>query len=338
MKTILKILFIGLITAVSACRNASYSGEDVSCKDASDPACKASTTSELLAPSNIDATVISESKIKVTWTVPNYSKDFSVVLEMKVKDQASFAEVKKLDQNADSFEVDSLDSNTTYVFRMKSTTDSKESDYSDEVEQKTSAQVINPLYPIPSMTVSLFTPGVVEIHRTWSNTSTGYVSTAVWERKREAETTWTAFGASGYSYHILDGAPLDGSVMYRVRVQYVDLSTYTSAPSNTITAILSPPTNFAATAVTLINGSHSHNFTWSYGVSAAAQDGYSLEWGYANGTMGSHVIAGAATRTDTFIAPGCTTGSTVSYWLKATSNNALVISSIFTPIVTMTCP
>ncbi len=341
MKQILKsaLILITLITA--ACRSSDYS-PTASCENSSDPSCNPVVTGKIDAPTNLNAQAMSAHKIKVTWNNPSYEGHFLISLEMRENGTEAFSTIHVLDSDEATFDVESLEPLTKYFFRIKAVATEDESDYTSEVDATTLEQVVNPLFPKPTSTIMNYTVGTVKISNVWSNTTyLSWISTVQYQHKKEDGGEWETiamgpFGTSSLQY--IDNTPPKGYAQYRMIVRYTDQSEYTTAPSNHIIAVLEKPTNFNVATIE-VDGVNKHLITWNYGTIPSEMSGYEILGYLPNLTqVGPQGLIQAAATTYTHLASPCPAGTSVSYWMRAKSNNPLIAPSNVTETVVKNCP
>lgn len=336
MNKLYKLVLCLVVFSSVACRSTPYT--EPNCQNASDPSCAPAVTN-LNAPTNIAAETTAHDKVKLTWTKPSYSKEFSVVLEKKSENDADYSIVETFSDSTESYEVTGLDQVTTYTFRLQAISGDEESDYSNEATAITQQMPINPTFPIPTVISSIYAAGIINIGKTFTNTANMFfISTMQYERKHETASSWSAFTPVSYGQYTLDNAPLAGPIVFRLRVTYSDGTVYISAPSNATTVRLETPTNMTVQQVTIVNNIIKHQIDWEYGISPAVHTGFEVSSYFSSGTGVTVSVAGAATRSLLYFPTPCPTGDIVSYWVRAKSTNALILPSNVTPTVTIACP
>jgi hypothetical protein len=293
----------------------------------------------LLAPTGITATVSSDTKIVVKWTSPTYKDSFSIVVEKKKHTDATYAEVDTVDSSDESLDVTGLTASTAYDFRLKSVAGSVISDYSGVVAATTNATPLNSLFPTATVTANVSTAGQIQIHTTYSNGNTNYISSLSYEYTYDGVTYHTAATIINSNMLATDMSPPAGEIRYRVKIHYTDGTYFWSPTSGIIVAELLTPTSFGG--YRYMNGSTPYlSFSWAYGNAPSVMGGFYLRYTIhlVNGATSSGGLS-ISSVARTFSLQNATGSCSYVEWsilADATSGNS-VLDSPYTAAVNIPC-
>jgi alpha-tubulin suppressor-like RCC1 family protein len=309
-------MILSIVLSFSACRNST--APDGSCTPDGDGLCL--VLDELQAPTNI-ATTATTSTINITWTRDSYGSEFvslvDVTVEYKLESQADYTVAATVAE--DQYELTNLQPNTVYNIRLKSVTDTEESDYSSEYTATTLEQEGDDMRALPqSLTATLMGSSKV-LTWNWSNTNYIYTAGVLVQRKQQAQpdssyTTVTTVSSSTQTY--TDTQSTTGAVVYRIWVNYN--SGFQSAASNTSNAVTVITSGFTK----IVAG-----YYYSCGITAA---GAAKCWGTnGSGQLGNGTTTNSSTPVQvTGLTSGVTSITVGTSGLSAPSTCAVVNGAV----------
>ncbi len=106
----------------------------------SDYSNEASDTTELAAPTDLDATVVWEDQIDLSWT-DNSSNEEGFKIERKEGAAGTWAEIDTVGADVTTYQDTGLEDGTTYYYRVRAYKDTQYSDYSNEVNATTISEI-----------------------------------------------------------------------------------------------------------------------------------------------------------------------------------------------------
>jgi N-acetylmuramoyl-L-alanine amidase/predicted RecA/RadA family phage recombinase len=117
------------------------------------------------APSNTDATVLSQTGIRINWQ-DNSDNEDGFEIQREINDSGSWTSVNTVEQNVESYEDNNLESNTEYQYRIRAYKGADYSDwtYSDEVRTL-------PYPPAAPSNVNAYPISSATIRVTWQDNS-----------------------------------------------------------------------------------------------------------------------------------------------------------------------
>lgn len=328
-------LFVA-ITTLSGCQGVEETKPDCT-KEPTAEGCKALETPKFPAPTNLEAEVLDQTSIRLTWNKPDTTKTFQTEIQMKIG-SSNFAIVKKVDGDVETFDVNHLTADTSYTFRIKAIGDA-ESEYTSEVTESSMTATINPLFPKPTLTATAGGGNVV-LSKSWSNTSSVYVAGIEYEIMAEGNFSWSLLGAGSFGSSFTHTFTPAGILQYKIKVIYTDGTIFADEAGLVMTKLLAP-IEVDGEEVDIF-GIAKHKVTWDYGTSPGYHSGYRLLVEYINtsstAVTTSVTLANITVKTHTMI-PTCQSGTPVKYRVVATSNNAAVLESdASSPEFVITCP
>ena len=266
-------------------------------------------------PSDLTATVVSSSRIDLTWT-DNSNNETGFKIERKTGAGGTYAQIGIVGANVSAYSNTALTANTTYYYRVRSYNAGWNSNYSDPVNATT--------LPLPPAAPVLKTPasgatGMNQTPRLAWNPSTGAVNYSILVSTLSTFAT-TVINQSGVTVNYSDvaGGTLAWNTRYYWRVNAVGVSGSTSAWSTSryFTTGLGPPpadpSNLAATTIS----SSQINLVWQD--NSNNETGFKIErkagagGTYAQiGTVGANVSAYSNT--------GLTANTTYYYQVRSYS-------------------
>jgi pimeloyl-ACP methyl ester carboxylesterase len=207
---------------------------------------------QLLPPSNLQAAAASQAQINLTWSAANTNAT-KFHIERKSGANGTYAEIAAVPSTATSYQDTTVQSSTTYTYRMRSEgATGALSSYSSE------ASATTPAPPLPQApTLQATATSSSQVHLSWSTTATGIIlfgverrtTTGVYSQISQPIATSTSF----------DNPGLTGSTtyFYRMRVQTgAGFSPYSNEV--VVTTFPNAPTNLQAAAIS----SSQINLTW----------------------------------------------------------------------------
>jgi len=205
------------------------------------------TTQTLPAPSNLTATPLSSSQIRLTWT-DNSSDETYFYIEYKTT--GNFISLGSVAANTTTYTHSNLAQGTTYTYRVKAynTSNNIYSAYSDEVLATT------PVLPPPSaLSATAFSS--TQIQLAWTDNSTDETNFHI-ERKTGAEGAYSQIASVGANVttYADTGLTQNTEYYYRVRAYNSSNAAY-SAYSNEIsatTATLNAPSNLTTATLSYL--------------------------------------------------------------------------------------
>ena len=216
------------------------------------------------APSNLNATVLSSSQIKLTWT-DNATNEAGFKLERST-DGVSFAEVATLKANSITYSATGLAAATTYYFRVRAYDGPNFSAYSNVASGTTTSAPAAP----SNLTATAVSSSRVNL--TWTDNSTNESGFKL-ERSTDGVnfSQIAIFVANTISFA---NSSLNASTTYYYRVRAYDgtnNSDYSNAASTTTQATPAAPSNLVAVATS----SSKINLTWTD--NATNEAGFKIE-------------------------------------------------------------
>jgi hypothetical protein len=264
------------------------------------------------APTNLAATAAGTSQIDLFWT--NTSTSQTGVKIERSADNVTFTQITVAGATAVSYSDSGLSASTTYFYRVRATSASGDSAYSNTASATTQSPPPSPTAPT---NLAATAAGTSQINLSWTNTSTSQTGVKI-ERSTDnvTFTQITVAGASAVSY---PDSGLSASTTYFYRVRATN-SSGDSAYSNTASATTqSPPppptapTNLAATAA----GSSQINLSWTN--TSASQTGVKIERSTDNVTFTQITVAGASAVS--YPDSGLSASTTYFYRVRATNSS-----------------
>ncbi len=264
----------------------------------------ATTVSAPAAPSNLVATPLSGTEIRLTWT-ENATNETGYSVERST-DGATWSAIANLGANSTSYADTGVTAGVTYSYRVRAFNGTTVSAYSNQVSA-------TPTVPPPAAPSNLVATALSEtqIRLTWTDHATNETSYSV-ERSTDGS-TWNplaSLGANSTSY--TDTAVVTG-MRYYYRVRGLSGST-PSAYSNQASAAttVSPPAAPSNLGAIVLSGMQIW-LTWID--NATTETGYSVERS-TDGTTWS-VIANLGADSTSCVDMGVTAGVTYSYRVRA---------------------
>jgi hypothetical protein len=237
------------------------------------------------APSNLVATVVSYSRIDLTWT-DNSTNETGFIIARKTGSGGTYEAVGGVLANVTSYQNTGLNSHTIYYYYVVAYNSSGSSSPSNEVHATT-------LYgpPVAPSNLGAIVISASQINLSWTDNSSFETGVKI-ERKTGSTGTWaqiatvaanvTTYNNTGLSQHTI--------YYYRVRAYY---STYNSSYSNEdyATTEIAAPGNLTATAVSISQ----INLHWTD--NSNDEDGFGIQ--RKNGIFGTYefitIVAANAT-------------------------------------------
>lgn len=131
----------------------------------------------LIAPSDLTATPLDFKSIKLQW-VDNSPNETGFEVMRSLTSDGTYAPVGTVPANSTSFTSSSLNSSTTYFYKVRAVGDENESPFTDIVSETTPAAPGTPLAPADLDADNVAT---TRISLSWRNTSTNETSIQVWK-------------------------------------------------------------------------------------------------------------------------------------------------------------
>ncbi|HWW92231.1 MAG TPA: Ig-like domain-containing protein [Vicinamibacteria bacterium] len=263
------------------------------------------------APTNLAATAAGTAQINLSWTNTSTTQT-GVKIERSI-DNVTFTQITVAGATAASYSDTGLSASTTYFYRVRATSSSGDSPYSNTA----SATTQSPPPPTAPTNLAATAAGTAQINLSWTNTSASQTGVKV-ERSID-NVTFTQITVAGATAASYSDTGLSASTTYFYRVRATS-SSGDSPYSNTASATTqSPPppptapTNLAATAA----GTAQINLSWTN--TSTTQTGVKVERSTDNVTFTQITVAGAtaATYSDT----GLSASTTYFYRVRATSSS-----------------
>ncbi|WP_193378524.1 fibronectin type III domain-containing protein, partial [Singulisphaera acidiphila] len=260
------------------------------------------------APNNLALTVVSGSRIDLTWTARSSSEVFYYV-EQSLDGATGWTQIGTTAIAATNFLASGpFDGSTTYYFRVRAY-----SYFANYSAYSASMSATTPAFPSrPAGATATASDGKITL--TWSDVAnvTGYRI----ERSGDGTTGWTQVGivpANSTSY-INSGLPENTRYYYRI---FATNAIAASAPSVTINAIVPLATPDGLTAVFVSGGRI--DLAWTD--RSSVESGYQIEQSL-NGTTGWTSIGTAAANATSFSAPGPFLSATTYFFRVRASNSS----------------
>jgi subtilisin family serine protease len=187
----------------------------------------------LIPPSNLNATVQSETKILLTWT-DNSSNESGFKIERKTGVSGVFAEIATVAANVTTYLDTGLLANTTYIYRIRAYDSTGYSSYSDEAVATTPTPDVIPDAPNNFVAVTISSS---QIDLNWTDNSTNESGFRI-ERSLSESGPWTQIVVKGSDITSHSDTGLSASTTYYYRV-YAYNTAGNSAYSNTASATTS---------------------------------------------------------------------------------------------------
>jgi titin len=264
------------------------------------PAVQATTWTPPSAPTNVTATVLGASSVRVDWTDTSSSEQgFKIE---RSTDGTNFTIATYASANATTATVSTLTPATTYWFRVRA--------YDSFMDGSPSTAVQATTLPPPSAPANLTATvlGATSIRLDWTDTSSSEQGFKV-ERSTDGGSTWTSSGQVGANTVTFTNYGLAPATSYSFRVRAYDGSA-NSDPSNVAVAATlpppPPPTGVTATPI----GTTSIRLNWTD--ASTYESGFKVERSTdgTNFTVVAYAPANAGTATLYMLTPSTT------YWFR----------------------
>jgi len=262
------------------------------------------------APTNLAATAASSSQINLSWT--NTSTSQTGVKIERSTDNVNFIQIAVAGATAVSYPDTGLSASTTYYYRVRATSASGDSPYSNTASATTQSP---PLPPTAPTNLAATAASGSEIDLSWTNTSTTQTGVKIERSTDNVSFTQIALaGATAVSY---PDSGLSASTTYYYRVRATSASgdsPYSNTASATTQSPPPPPTaptNLAATAAS----SSEIDLSWTN--TSTSQTGVKVERSTDNVSFTQIAVAGATAVSYPDI--GLSASTTYYYRVRATN-------------------
>src|SRR5262245_5916038 len=260
------------------------------------------------APTNVVATMVSSSQIRVTWT-DTCTNETSYVVE-RTTGTAAYAQIASLPANYTSYTDSGLAAGTTYTYRV-STQNGGGARYASPVSATT--QTVAPTLPAAPSGLTTSVASSSQINLGWTDNSSNETGFYV-ERATSTGGPWSTIATTGSNATGYSATGLAASTTYYFRVRAFNgtgSSAYTATVSATTTAaaaLPAAPTGLSVTPISAsqINPSRTDNPT--------NEQGFSVE--RASTASGPWSVDGTTAMT-TYSDTGLTAGTTYYYRVRA---------------------
>ena len=261
----------------------------------------------LTAPGNLTATATSTTQISLSW-VDNATNETGYKIERKTGAGGTYAQIATVGANATSYNDTGLTTGTTYFYRVRATSSSGDSAYSNEASATT-------LLSVPSAPTGLSATAISssQINLSWSDVAneTGFKI----ERKTGSGGTYAQIGTTGANVTTYNDTGLTAGTTYFYRVRATNASGDSSYSNETsATTVISPP-NAPSGLTATATSSTQINLSWT---DVANETGFKIE--RKTGAGGSYSqIATVGTGVVSYSNTGLTGNTTYYYRIRATN-------------------
>ena len=246
------------VRAYNAGGNSSYSNEAGATTLPDPPA----------APSNLTATVISNSQINLAWT-DNASNESGYKVERKLTSAVTYTLIATLGPNTTSYASTGLAADKNYSYRVYAYNNGGSSAYSNVA---TATTLPNP--PVAPSGLAASAASFNQIDLSWTDNATNEAGFII-ERKTGAGGVYAVIDSIGANTTLYSSTGLEGSTQYYFRVRAYNTggnSTYSNeANATTLPNPPSPPSNLTATAVS----NEQVDLAWTD--NSSSEDGFKIE-------------------------------------------------------------
>ena len=218
------------------------------------------------APGNLTASAISTTQINLSW-VDNATNESGYKIERKTGAGGTYAQIATVGANATSYNDTGLTTGTTYFYRVRATSSSGDSAYSNEASATT-------LLSVPSAPSGLTATAISgsQINLSWSDVAneTGFKI----ERKTGAGGTYAQIATTGANVTTYSDTGLTAGTTYFYRVRATNASGDSSYSNETsATTVVSPP-NAPSGLTATATSSTQINLSWT---DVANETGFKIE-------------------------------------------------------------
>ena len=259
------------------------------------------------APGNLAASAISTTQINLSW-VDNATNETGYKIERKTGAGGTYAQIATAGANATSYNDTGLTTGTTYFYRVRATSSSGDSAYSNEASATT-------LLSVPGAPTGLTATAISgsQINLSWSDVAneTGFKI----ERKTGAGGTYAQIGTTGANVTTYSDTGLTAGTTYFYRVRATNASGDSSYSNETsATTVVSPP-NAPSGLTATATSSTQINLSWT---DVANETGFKIE--RKTGVGGTYIqIATVGAGIVSYSNTGLTANTNYYYRVRATN-------------------
>lgn len=204
----------------------------------------ASATTEIIAPSSLTATTISDTQINLAWT-DNSGVESGYKVEQSSNGTTGWAVINTTAPNANSYSVTGLAQNTIKYFRVRAFVGSDFSPYSSVANATT--------FPSAATGLAAAAPLSTKIVLNWTDNASGETGWKV-ERSPTGAGSWSQIGTTAANATTYDDTTVSASTAYFYRIRPYTSSpaqngAYSSTATATTPATLTTPTSFLVSVV-----------------------------------------------------------------------------------------
>ncbi|WP_422923348.1 fibronectin type III domain-containing protein [Singulisphaera sp. PoT] len=276
------------------------------------------------APSDLSATVVSGSRIDVSWT-DRSAAEAGYYIERSLDGATGWQQLGSVAANATTFAAPGpYNGSTTYYFRVRAYANT--GGYSS---YSATASVTTPAFPNVPTLGTVVSQSDTAVNLTWTDLANedGYRI----ERSSNGGTTWTTAGTVGAGVTNFTDNGLTEARSYSYRL-FATNAVGDSAPSATRTVATLPtaPANVSAAAIS------PSRIDVSWTDRSAAEAGYYIERSL-DGATGWQQLGSVAANATTFAAPGPYNGST-TYYFRVRAYSLSYGTSVYSATASVTTP
>ena len=279
-----------------------------------------SATTNLAAPSLLNASALSSTQINLTWW-DNSNNEEGFKLEWARSSSGPWNEVR-IAANSTSYTLGGCATGATYWFRIRAYNSNTNSSYSNTTSATTPVDGI-----IAPSNLTARALSSTQIALTWndnSNNETGFK--LEWARSSSGPWNEVRIGANQTSY-TLSGCAVGSTYWFRIRAYNSSLNSAYSTTVSATTPGITPPSELNARAIS----STQIALTWRD--NSNNESGFKLEWARSNSGPWNEVRI--ATNSTSYTLDGCAAGAT--YWFRIRAYNSTT-NSLYSNTASATTP